>query len=243
MDVAYRDLLILKQQPSQLLAMQNRLNRKLNTISRKVVDRAMKEPLSDPSRYNDQVIEAYREHLTQIYKIGEMEVIRSPGVELTQSILSFDRLDRLIDERTFKASEYTMERLQGDVLSKIQEGIKEGQALEKTTESLKTEFVDMTQSQLQRISRTETHSTYNQAKYETMLQSQAVKGKRWLASGLSNMRDWHDEADGQTVYVEEPFNVMDEELMYPGDPAGSPENVINCACTITPVIKEEEITG
>jgi len=34
-------------------------------------------------------------------------------------------------------------------------------------------------------------------------------------------------------------SVDDEELDYPGDPAGSPGNTINCRCTILPVLPGE----
>ena len=35
---------------------------------------------------------------------------------------------------------------------------------------------------------------------------------------------------GNPIPIGEPFVVMEEELMHPGDPAGSAENVINCQC-------------
>ena len=28
--------------------------------------------------------------------------------------------------------------------------------------------------------------------------------------------------------------------MFPGDPSGSPENIINCRCTVLPVVETEE---
>jgi hypothetical protein len=37
-------------------------------------------------------------------------------------------------------------------------------------------------------------------------------------------------ADGQVRKANEPFDVGGEELMYPRDPSGSPENTINCHC-------------
>jgi len=43
-------------------------------------------------------------------------------------------------------------------------------------------------------------------------------------------RPWHADADGQEVPVGQPFIVDGEEMMYPGDSAGSDENTINCQC-------------
>lgn len=55
--------------------------------------------------------------------------------------------------------------------------------------------------------------------------------KMWDATLDSATRPPHGEADGQIVSVKEPFIVDGEELMFPGDPAGSEGNVINCRCT------------
>jgi hypothetical protein len=48
----------------------------------------------------------------------------------------------------------------------------------------------------------------------------------------------HRDADGQTVPVFMPFQVAGEPLQFPGDPSGSPENVINCRCDL--IISNEE---
>ncbi len=63
-----------------------------------------------------------------------------------------------------------------------------------------------------------------------------VLKKQWLAASDERVRDSHADADGQEVEPDEPFVVNGEELMYPGDPAGSAENVINCRCTQVPVV-------
>lgn len=231
------DLMILKDRPTRINQMENRLNNKLNQIANNLVDKAINYPLLNPMRYEERVLAAYRQHLESVYRVGENEIIKNPQVELTSSPITPSKLQDIIENRTFRASEYTMNRLTGEVLPKIQEGIKEGKSLGKTADSLKTEFKDMTESQLTRISRTETQSTYNQSKFETMMQSEAVTGKRWKSSGRSNMRRAHKKANGQTVAVDKPFLVDGEKLMYPGDPDGSVENIVNCACTILPDIR------
>jgi len=62
-----------------------------------------------------------------------------------------------------------------------------------------------------------------------------LKGKRyvyreWRAQADSRVRDAHADAHGQEKILGKPFIVDGEELMYPGDPGGSPENIINCRC-------------
>jgi hypothetical protein len=57
----------------------------------------------------------------------------------------------------------------------------------------------------------------------------------WVSVLDERTRDWHAEADGQEVGADEPFIVNGEELDYPGDPNGSPENIINCRCVSLPI--------
>jgi len=56
--------------------------------------------------------------------------------------------------------------------------------------------------------------------------------KRWRSRQDDRVRMSHRAADGQVVPVNQPFEVGDGWLMYPGDPTGQPEEVIGCRCRI-----------
>lgn len=58
-----------------------------------------------------------------------------------------------------------------------------------------------------------------------------IGDKVWLSSHDARVRDTHAAADGQRVPLDQPFNVGGEPLAYPGDPAGSNAETINCRCT------------
>jgi hypothetical protein len=79
-----------------------------------------------------------------------------------------------------------------------------------------------------RIARTEVTGGANQAATEAAAQTGIVSEKQWLATDDARTRDSHADADGQVVALTEPFQVGDEELMFPGDPNGSAEEVVNC---------------
>jgi len=88
------------------------------------------------------------------------------------------------------------------------------------------------------IFRTEFVRIGNIAGQEGMLDSaKYIPGlrKKWITS-LHNSRPAHIAANGQVVLVEKPYRVDGEDLMYPLDPHGSPQNVINCRCLSVPVI-------
>src|SRR5262245_43409198 len=56
--------------------------------------------------------------------------------------------------------------------------------------------------------------------------------KRWVTEHDPRVRATHRAADGQTVDVSSVFQVGDFPLLYPGDPMGPPEEVINCRCDL-----------
>jgi len=64
-----------------------------------------------------------------------------------------------------------------------------------------------------------------------LMQQGGVKSwKMWMSRRDSKVRAAHRRADGQTVQSNETFTVDGESLRFPGDPNGSPRNVINCRC-------------
>lgn len=81
---------------------------------------------------------------------------------------------------------------------------------------------------------TEVHRAYNMGATAAALRIQQHEQvrllKRWDSKDDSAVRPAHRRADGQIRPVSQPFIVGGEALMAPGDPSGSPWNVINCRC-------------
>lgn len=80
---------------------------------------------------------------------------------------------------------------------------------------------------------TEVHRAWNFGALAAALRAQNQLGslkKTWHAKDDSAVRPGHKRADGQTVFINQPFIVNMEALMAPGDPSGSASNVINCRC-------------
>ena len=84
-----------------------------------------------------------------------------------------------------------------------------------------------------RIARTEIVSASNMGSLQGAMNSQATVKKSWLTSGLPGTRPTHLDAEAQPpIELNQTFKVGADDLQYPGDPAGSPAEVINCRCTI-----------
>jgi HK97 family phage portal protein len=85
------------------------------------------------------------------------------------------------------------------------------------------------------IARSETIRSSNAAATATY-EAWNVEAREWLATLDGRGRPAHMAANGQIRPMGEPFNVGGEELMYPGDPEGSPENTCECRCGVAPVL-------
>jgi HK97 family phage portal protein len=116
----------------------------------------------------------------------------------------------------------------------LAEGLSEGESIGELGDRVSEVFDIAKGFRTETIARTEVGSSLNFGRDVTM-KDQGVEQKQWICI-FSNSRDDHEEAHGQTVNIDEKFQVGDDELDYPQDPAGDPSNIINCQCNSAPVI-------
>lgn len=69
--------------------------------------------------------------------------------------------------------------------------------------------------------------------------------KTWIATDDARVRETHDAADQQQQPLNEPFTVGGFPLMFPGDPSGPPQEVIQCRCAVAvvPAADAETVTA
>ncbi|MFB7936665.1 phage minor head protein [Streptomyces sp. NPDC056049] len=96
------------------------------------------------------------------------------------------------------------------------------------------------------VARTETLAAVNAGVYRSAQLDAEQRGdpapfKQWIATADPRTRDTHREADKQRTLLSEPFNVGTAQLLFPGDPRGPAGEVINCRCSMFPVVLGEEI--
>lgn len=89
-----------------------------------------------------------------------------------------------------------------------------------------------------RTARTEATAGWNWGSLEaahSAEESGLTVRKAWVSAQDDRTREAHQEASAtyaEGIPLDEPFEIDGEALMYPGDPDGSAENVINCRCTL-----------
>jgi len=84
------------------------------------------------------------------------------------------------------------------------------------------------------IAQTETNRHYNSSLLAHALLVERQDGtpltKEWQTRTDGREREEHHAADHQVRTLSQPYIVGGEPLLFPGDPAGLPHNVINCRC-------------
>lgn len=121
--------------------------------------------------------------------------------------------------------------IQGAVQAAVAEGVASQAVLGDMIQSaIRKKGGALSRARSRVIARTESHASANAANQEAAKATGLPLAKEWVASSGERTRDTHERADGQTVPLDMPFNVGGHDLMYPGDPRGPAEEVINCRC-------------
>lgn len=96
------------------------------------------------------------------------------------------------------------------------------------------------------VARTETIGAVNAGIYRSAVLDAEERGdpapfKVWLATEDKRTRPTHVTADKQRTLMSESFVVGGARLLFPGDPRGPAREVINCRCSMLPVVLGEQL--
>jgi hypothetical protein len=136
-------------------------------------------------------------------------------------------------------AERTNETTYNDLIDLFQEAEREGESIQQIMERLSAYFGGRKSDyETERIARTTMVGADSAGSLEGYRQSGVVDEKAWISAlAPRRTRPEHAEAHGQQRKVDEAFLVGGEQLRYPGDPQGSPGNIINCLCAVIPIVK------
>lgn len=182
----------------------------------------------------------------------------SAGLEVVQRLASvLDNPLTLLTDQALDTEQYLKQaqnRLVGignelwfNARTQLAEGIALGESQPKLAQRVR-DAVGVTAPRARTIARTESHGARNVAAMATLQRFESayavppgVMRKQWQATEDERTRHTHNEADGQTVTFSDPFTVGGFSLAFPGDPAGPPQEVINCRCTTYAVFNPEDL--
>jgi len=146
-----------------------------------------------------------------------------------------DALDRETIKRSLQLSSSTVTRTnlttRQNIARELAEGLNNSETLPDLTSRLE-KVLDGSRARSQMIARTQTGSAVSAGRQAGM-ETSGVQLKGWLTSRDNSVRPSHKAAEfnyADGIPVSQPFEIGGSILMYPGDPAGSAAEVINCRC-------------
>lgn len=108
------------------------------------------------------------------------------------------------------------------------ESLANGETRPELVKRIKDTYGDMEAARATTIARTEVHHVTQYGTLEGYKHA-GLSIKIWVTVGDGSVRDSHAHQDGEERPMSTPFS---NGLMYPGDERGSPEEVVNCRCSI-----------
>jgi uncharacterized protein with gpF-like domain len=175
--------------------------------------------------------------LEKIARAGWEEACQQLGVQIP-----FDPQDSLVQDqlaRTRNLMVRTPDEVYRRIIAELGQAVANGESVEQQAARVR-HVLDVTGTEnwparARTVSVTEVHRAYNMGGLAAALRVQQQESgpqliKIWMSRDDSAVRPAHRLADGQAQFASQPFVVAGEALMSPGDPSGSPWNVINCRC-------------
>lgn len=141
------------------------------------------------------------------------------------------------------------ETTQINLMRIVRRAYEDGLGIEDTAKAIREGMAEASQVRGRLIARTELAAVTNGGSLAaTKLLADAGGGpyfKRWMtAPGAHYPRhEDYDGLDGQTVGLDDAFDVGGAALQFPGDPDGPPEEICNCRCTLAYVSSVDELIG
>lgn len=177
--------------------------------------------------------------IAQVVESGGAEAVRDFGLPIDFDI-NAPGVQMTVENFVQKISIFN-DHSKVKVQKLLLDGLNAGESIQEISKSLRTLYASWTDKTLDlnrshRIARTEINGMVNAGASESY--QQAGLGKEWLATLDGSTRPEHIVADGQRVGPKESFDVGGELLKYPGYPGGSAGNIINCRCSMIPVVIE-----
>jgi SPP1 gp7 family putative phage head morphogenesis protein len=178
------------------------------------------------SRLNTSYSLYSRESVERMYR-NNPKLYHDPGKKISQAI------------REGKQMDWNRRRIQ----SVITQGILQGESVPDLTKRLER-VTGGDHAAAIRNARTMITGAQNAGRIDAMDRAKGMGipvKKQWLATLDDRTRHEHRELDGMIVETDEPFEVGDYKIMFPGDPDAEPEMAYNCRCTLLTVIPKHEI--
>jgi HK97 family phage portal protein len=205
----------------------------------------------------DEIVFDQEEWNDALVELGFVETARSLPAAWEWAVKNLGRsaafdMTREAVRRVMKSSVEKMKDVnvttRDTLVDSIQQGIEANETTDQLAERVAGVYEAAAGHRAIRIARTlATQATNSGIELGWHANADLVDKKGWLSARDAhvrapgkNSRYDHASPDGQEVDLNSPFQISGEELQFPGDPKGSPGNIIHCRCTMYPVLKKKK---
>lgn len=223
---------------ANLTALERMLQKRVSRIIAKFWREGAKEDNEAVATENlrDALNAALQAHYKRVIRVftGEFLDESKSGVVLETKLSIEDFLVSLaafISERGLRASRIISNNLRDRLIDVLLDANEQGLGERETAKIIRSKGLADTVARSRTIARTETHTAATNASREAALQIGATRHV-WQSVVDKRTRTSHKSANGQSRPINQPFDVGDSQLLYPGDTSlgASAEEVINCRC-------------
>jgi hypothetical protein len=191
------------------------------------------------------------EHITSLYyelylKTGKsfikdlIPVLRKDFEEDLWEIEMIRYIEDVAGQKITLVTNYTKKTIRRELRKVLDEGLENGLSFGDIMKKLRYnitrgDYAKFTKARALRIAKTEVMTAANQGSYTAAYMSGMTR-KKWLTAPFGIAKEErHNKIgmNGQERAMDQPFDVDGVQMMYPGDPAGGAQNVIECNCNMT----------
>lgn len=216
-----------RQQDSVMASLQGRAARSADSVA--------ENPFSKPE-WVKKFREAVRPAIRDIVNAAGDSGLEDIGVKVDFKMLD-PNVVRFIETRAQRFSTQVNDTTWNKLRDSLSQGIQAGEGVDKLAARVNDTMTLRIGQSAEVIARTEVVGAENGGMLLSWRQSDIVSGKTWLATMTDGRtRETHVEAHGQTVALDEDFEVGDGAGPAPGQIDQASESV-NCRCTMMAVVK------
>lgn len=219
---------------SQKMALMSKYDR-LNNLSEQLANTTLNANSMAQKMINNEMV--------NIYELNYNESAERLGFSLTDHGAVKKILTEEENPFNMISSLYDKTAIKNQMKGELMQGLLRGESINKIARRFKNVSEKSLKDSI-RIARTETTRVVNSAKQDILHEGKRLgfkMKKKWVATTDGRVREEHLAMDGVIANEDEPFIMPNgDRLMFPGDISlgASPENVINCRCTMIVFIDE-----
>lgn len=192
------------------------------------------ERLFDAEAWIEALEEEFPERVLEIIREGWR--VASRRIDALEGGFDADRPQvRRAVRRVIRKAKNVPETTQERLRDAIQQGIDADESISRIVSRVEGAFEEAKTSRAETIAQTTTTASFEAGQLERFREA-GIETKAWLSQRDSRVRRSHMVADGQQVAIDEAFNVGGVRLQHPGDPEGPADEVINCRCSVRPIV-------